>query len=166
MEAKHVYDNYEISPCRRYEEPDSPGRFYFEVCEPSEADVWTLYGHIDGEGVEAIGDFSSREAAERVFFRITGQPFTTSYEASPRLRLMHAAPALLAACRMVIDRWERGDLAEAARACADAIAQATEESPSSAARTLIIEVRGGVVQDVSNVPPGWDYEIIDHDNAE
>lgn len=35
-----------------------------------------------------------------------------------------AAPKLLAACRMVVDRWERGDLAEAARACSDAIAEA------------------------------------------
>ena len=29
-----VYDNYEISPCTRTEEPDKPGHFYFEVCEP------------------------------------------------------------------------------------------------------------------------------------
>jgi hypothetical protein len=36
-------------------------------------------------------------------------------------RLRVAAPELLAACRMVVDRWERGDLAEAARACAAAI---------------------------------------------
>jgi hypothetical protein len=47
-----------------------------------------------------------------------------SEEAKANLVLMTAAPALLAACRMVVDRWERGDLAEAARACGDAIAQA------------------------------------------
>ena len=40
-------------------------------------------------------------------------------------RLRKAAPALLAACRMVVDRWERGDLSEAARACDAAIASAT-----------------------------------------
>lgn len=39
-------------------------------------------------------------------------------------RLMAAAPALLAACKLVADRWERGDLAEAARACAAAVDQA------------------------------------------
>jgi hypothetical protein len=39
-------------------------------------------------------------------------------------RLIAAAPALLRACQMVVDRWERGDLAEGARACADAIANA------------------------------------------
>ena len=46
-------------------------------------------------------------------------------------RLRQGAQALLAACRMVVDRWERGDLAEAARACGDAIAQAEETSRSS-----------------------------------
>lgn len=39
-------------------------------------------------------------------------------------RLREAAPELPAACRMVVDRWEEGDLAEAARACAAAIKQA------------------------------------------
>jgi hypothetical protein len=40
-------------------------------------------------------------------------------------RLIVAAPALFAACRMVIDRCEHGDLAEAARACHAAVAIAT-----------------------------------------
>ena len=92
-----VFDNYEISPCKRYEEPDSPGKFYFEVCEPHEADVWTLYGHINGEGVQAIGDFATREHAEEVFFRITGLKFTGSYGADAHLRVMHAGPKLLEA---------------------------------------------------------------------
>ena len=93
-----VFDNYEISPCRRFEEPDSPGRFYFEPCDASEADVWTLYGHIKGEGAEAIGDFATRNVAEEVCFRITGVPFTGSYQATAaRLRLMHAASAMLEA---------------------------------------------------------------------
>ncbi|WP_422927476.1 hypothetical protein [Singulisphaera sp. PoT] len=43
--------------------------------------------------------------------------------------LRKAGPALLAACRMVVERWERGDLAEAARACEDAIARAAGVSP-------------------------------------
>ena len=102
-----VYDNYEISPCTRTEEPDKPGHFYFEVCEPREADVWTLYGHIDGEGVEAIGDFATREHAEEVFRRITGIHFTGSREVPARLRVMHAAPELLAALkdahRLILD---------------------------------------------------------------
>jgi hypothetical protein len=88
------FDNYEISPCRRSEEPDSPGRQFFEVCEPEEADVWTLYGHVNGEGVQAIGDFATREYAEEVFFRITGLEFTGSYKVEAHLRIMHAGPKL------------------------------------------------------------------------
>jgi hypothetical protein len=91
------FDNYEISPCRRYEEPTNPGKFYSEVCEPKEADVWTLYGHVNGEGVQAIGDFTSRDHAEETFFRITGLKFTGSYKADAHLRLMHAGPKLLEA---------------------------------------------------------------------
>ncbi len=97
-----VYDNYEISPCRRHEEPDSPGKFYFEVCEPEDADVWTLYGHINGEGVEAIGDFTTREAAGQVYSHITGQPFAGSCEADAYLRVMHAGPKLLEALQELL----------------------------------------------------------------
>jgi len=92
-----VYDNYEISPCRRYEEPESPGKFTFEVCEPHEADVWTIYGHITNEGVQAIGDFANRQVAEEVFFHITGLKFTGSYKADAHLRVMHTRPKLLEA---------------------------------------------------------------------
>jgi hypothetical protein len=96
------FDNYEISPCRRYEEPDLPGTFYFEVCHPAEADVWTLYGHIPGEGVQAIGDFSKREYAEESFQRITGIPFAGTCEVAARLRVMHAGPKLQDASSAVI----------------------------------------------------------------
>ena len=39
-------------------------------------------------------------------------------------RLADAAPKLLEACRAVVERWECGDLAEATRMCAAAIAKA------------------------------------------
>jgi hypothetical protein len=71
-----TFSDYEIHTCKRYEEPDSPGKFYFEECEPHLADVWTLYGVIDGEGIKAIGDFDSREHAEEVYYRITGREFS------------------------------------------------------------------------------------------
>lgn len=70
------FDVYEIHPCQRFAEPDDPHRFYFEVCEPHEADVWTLYGHIPGQGVEAIGDFSTRTHAEDIYARITGRGYS------------------------------------------------------------------------------------------
>jgi hypothetical protein len=96
--AKPVFDNYEIHGCRRidvdYSGVPDPSGSSVETCEDSEAQFWTLYGHINGQGVEAIGDFSSRKAAEEVYYRITGQPFSNSYEADDKLRLMHAAPKL------------------------------------------------------------------------
>jgi len=70
------FDDYEIQPCRRFIDRDEPQVSFVEPCEPSEADFWTLYGHIPGEGVQAIGDFDTREHAEEVFARITGCPYT------------------------------------------------------------------------------------------
>src|SRR5262245_31804316 len=91
--AGQVYDNYEIQGCR--EHGAGAGR-YVEPCHDSEAQFWTLYGHINGQGVEAIGDFHSREAAEEVHYRITGLPYSGA-NVSERLRLMHSAPDLLEA---------------------------------------------------------------------
>jgi hypothetical protein len=96
------FDNYEISPCRRYEEPDLPGTFYFEICDPAEADVWTLYGHIHDEGAQAIGDFATPEHAEEVFQRITGIPFAGTCEVTTHLRVMHAGPKLLEALHTLV----------------------------------------------------------------
>lgn len=69
------FNGYEIQPCRRYRESDEPDRAFVEPCEPFEADFWTVYGHIPGEGIQAIGDFDSREHAEEVYARITGRPY-------------------------------------------------------------------------------------------
>jgi hypothetical protein len=44
-------------------------------------------------------------------------------------QVIAAAPDLLAACRMIVARWERGDLAEAARACQAAVEVATGDAP-------------------------------------
>ena len=69
------FDGYEIGPCRRCRHDGDRDRFYEEACEPAEADVWTLYGHLPGQGVEAIGDFDTREHAAEVFARITGERY-------------------------------------------------------------------------------------------
>jgi len=42
-------------------------------------------------------------------------------------RLQEAAPDLYAACRLVVEQWESGDLAEAVRECAFVVAQVDEE---------------------------------------
>jgi hypothetical protein len=49
---------------------------------------------------------------------------------------------------------------------AAAIADATTEVSPDLRKPIVIEVRGGVVQDVLNVPPGIEYEIRDYDNQE
>jgi hypothetical protein len=161
-----VFDNYEISPCRRYEEPDGPGKFYYEVCEPNEADVCTLYGHIEGEGVEAIGDFATCEAAEEVFYRITGTRFTGSYRAEGHLRIMHAGPKLLEALHALAEATSCYARHFHEHKCALAvIAEATFGLPEPRL-PIVIEVRGGVVQDVLNVPYGIEYEIRDCDSRQ
>ena len=60
----------------------------------------------EGETLSAVVD----EAGDSAYERSVMIAFENE-------RLRTASPALLAACRMIVDRWERGDLAEAARAC-------------------------------------------------
>src|SRR5690348_9358893 len=55
------FDDYEIQPCRRYRDADDPDLAFVEPCAAFEADFWTVYGHIPGEGVQAIGDFDTRQ---------------------------------------------------------------------------------------------------------
>jgi hypothetical protein len=166
-----VYDNYEISGCHRLDDagrPD-PNGAYTETCADSEARFWTLYGHINGEGVEAIGNFKTREAAERVYASITGLPFTGSYRAEPRLRVMHTGPKLLEAlitCANLLADYDEADGCEgdAWREAIAVIEEARAGATSEPRKPIVIEVLGGVVQDVQNVPPGYVYEVKDYDD--
>jgi len=97
------FDNYEIIPYRRYEAASPGGIYHHEECEPEEADMWRLNGHVYGDGPHVIGDFASREYAEEVFQRITGIPFTGSYTAKAHLRIMHAGPRLLEALQSLVE---------------------------------------------------------------
>jgi hypothetical protein len=58
-----------------------------------------------------------------------------------------------------------GEEGDAWREAVAAIEQATSGAPD-APPPIIIEVRGGIVQDVLNVPPGIEYEIRDYDNLD
>lgn len=142
------FDNYEISPCVRLNDegqPDPNGNT-FEACEPHEAHCWTLYGHIPGEGVEAIGDFASREDAEETFQRITGIPFGSHDGVEARVRVMHAAGVLLEAasiaeqlCRLVT-RWADAEGDEALAIMDDIVAIAQDESlPAHAILAAIVK---------------------------
>jgi len=134
-----VFDNYEICPCCRVDDaglPDPSGLTY-EVCDPVEADVWWLYGHIDGEGIQAIGMFGSREEAEDVFQRITGIPFTSSREVQERLRVMHTAPRLLQALQSCY-----AELGEMLRIAPDNQMADTIDANMSEVRSAIAEATG------------------------
>jgi hypothetical protein len=102
-----LFDNYEISGCKKHEEG---GGSYIEPVEDSEAEFWTLYGHTEGEGVMAIGDFRTRKITEDVYYRIVGKRFTASYEAAATLRVRHAADQMLAALKFALPYLE--DLAD------------------------------------------------------
>jgi hypothetical protein len=65
----------------------------------------------DGENLSALVDLAGDEDYRH--------SVTIDFEPE---RHRKAVPALLAACRMIVARWQHGDLAEAARACNDAIA--------------------------------------------
>jgi hypothetical protein len=66
------YDAYEISGVREYgSRPDG----FCEQVDDADAQFWSLYGHIPGEGLECIGDFKTRQHAEEVYARITGRRY-------------------------------------------------------------------------------------------
>ena len=59
--AKAVFDDYEIHGVRAFGEGTDR---HFEQVPDAEAEIWTLFGHIPNQGLEAIGDFQTRELAE------------------------------------------------------------------------------------------------------
>jgi hypothetical protein len=64
------------------------------------------------------------EKREDYDFRVEFTIGVSAHEQAAVIRVLEAALDMRAACRLVVDRWERGDLAEAARACNAAIANA------------------------------------------
>jgi hypothetical protein len=106
------------------------------------------------------------------------------------IRCEPAAPSVMAALKAVLPyAWnERASLSKCGErdgdpivkgeleACDRALDQATAAITDGALEAdaavaadvpkIRIEVRGGVVQDVSNVPPGWHYQIVDYDDLE
>jgi hypothetical protein len=66
------FDDYEVHGVREFD--DGAGK-YCEQVPDDEAESWSLYGHIPGQGLECIGDFKTRELAEEVHARITGRRY-------------------------------------------------------------------------------------------
>ena len=67
------FDGYEIHGVKEFGEP---GDRFCEQVGDDEAEFWSLYGHIPGQGVDCIGDFTTREHADEVFARITGRSYS------------------------------------------------------------------------------------------
>jgi hypothetical protein len=75
--------------------------------------------------------------------------------------------SLLSCAKLLADYDEsEGEEGHAYREAVAAIAQATGHMPPDPGKPIVIEVRGGVVQDVLNVPPGIEYELRDYDILE
>ena len=67
------FDSYVIRPFRLFDSRTTR-RIAVAVCEPEEAEWWTLFGR-HGDQAEPLGDFARREEAEAARCRLTGQPF-------------------------------------------------------------------------------------------
>ncbi len=66
------FDGYDIHGVR---ESDDGGGKYCEQVPDNEAEFWSLYGHISGQGLECIGDFKTRAHAQEIYERITGEHY-------------------------------------------------------------------------------------------
>jgi hypothetical protein len=74
------FDDYEVHGVKRFDatpgqEEEPRGQViagHYEQVDDAEADFWSLFGHIPGQGLDCVGDFSTREHAEEIFARITG----------------------------------------------------------------------------------------------
>jgi hypothetical protein len=134
---------------------------------------WTLHFDRDGtEDVAVICDPHGEDlVTSRHFWLPEGDdpvPWTLA-----AMQLMATAPKLLKALLAVVAsltsfEWgprqdEIDSLLIRVRA---AIAEATGTDASKRRNTIVIEVRGGVVQEVRNVPPGFRYEVRDYDDLE
>ena len=66
------FDDYEVHGVKEFKEA---GMKWCEQVHDSEAEFWSLYGHIPGQGLECIGDFKTRCDAEEIYARITGRHY-------------------------------------------------------------------------------------------
>jgi len=64
------FDGYEVHGVAEFD--GGAGKFCEQVAD-EEAQFWSLYGHIPGQGLDWIGDFNTRKRAEEIYARITGR---------------------------------------------------------------------------------------------
>jgi hypothetical protein len=66
------FDDYEVHGVREFGRGKNR---HFEQVSDEEAQFFSLFGHIPGQGLDCIGDFKTRALAEEVYARITGRPY-------------------------------------------------------------------------------------------
>jgi hypothetical protein len=66
------FDDYEIHGVKEF---DENGRKWCEQVADDDAQFWSVYGHIPGQGLDCIGDFKTRRCAEEIYARITGRSY-------------------------------------------------------------------------------------------
>jgi hypothetical protein len=69
-ELPQRFDAFEIHGVREFCEA---GTGWCEQVPDSEAQFWSLYGHVPGQGFVCIGNFKTRRYAEEVYARLTGR---------------------------------------------------------------------------------------------
>lgn len=67
------FDGYEIHGVAEY--TDGAGNPFCEQVPDEQAQCWSLFGHLPEGGLECVGDFETRQLAEEVYARITGEPY-------------------------------------------------------------------------------------------
>jgi hypothetical protein len=131
---------------------------------------WTVRSEHDSRGVGAeIPAYEILDAdANKVFDTNENTPADLQ-EANARMGA--AAPrlvmALVECARLLADYDESdGEEGDAYREAVAAIAEATRGACLESPKPIVIEVRGGIVQDVLHIPSGYEYEVKDYDNIE
>ena len=87
----------------------------------------TLHGRDDDQVYILIRADTDNHELQRVVALVSAWDL----EGERYAQMIAAVPKLLAACQAVVDRWEHGDLAEAARMCAAAVQEATSGREST-----------------------------------
>jgi hypothetical protein len=66
------FDAFEIHGVKEFREA---GMAWCEQVADSEAEFWSLYGHIPGQGFECMGNYKTRRYAEEIYARLTGRRY-------------------------------------------------------------------------------------------
>lgn len=166
---------------------DPPGKRLFTIRDTVPCNVTFIYQvtAIDEEAAresfkETQSGYVGCEVGEDIGLVTTSLEIEEGDTVKAETRAEKAGPKLLEKVRAVAElrrRWRSQDEAETIDSIEymdgldsldldAAIAEATSSSSPQPRKPIVIEVRGGVVQDVQNVPPGYEYEIKDYDDLE